>query len=122
MKKLSTGLLALTMAFAVSACAKKPESIAPAYTSTSQYNGWSCKTLSNELQNIDRAYASAADQQNNARSNDIIGVILIGLPVSSLSGDNIAPQIATLKGQREAIRSTMITKRCAGSGDKRPIS
>ncbi|WP_281405000.1 hypothetical protein [Nitratireductor sp. XY-223] len=43
--------------------------------------------------------------------NDVVGVILIGLPVSSLSGDNIAPQIARLKGEKEAIRQAQI-KRC----------
>jgi hypothetical protein len=34
------------------------------------------------------------------------------LPVSSLSGDNIAPEIARLKGEEEAIRKAMIRKNC----------
>ncbi|WP_206598989.1 MULTISPECIES: hypothetical protein [unclassified Pseudovibrio] len=122
MKKISSGLLALSLALIITACAKKPESIAPAYTSTSFYEGRSCKALRSELQNIDRAYTSAAEQQNNARTNDIVGVVLIGLPVSSLSGDNIAPQIASLKGQREAIRSTMISKNCKGAADIQPVT
>jgi len=58
---------------------------------------------------------AAYAQQNQARSNDAVGVFFIGLPVSSMSGGNIAPQIATLKGQQEAVRQTMQKKGCASS-------
>lgn len=39
-------------------------------------------------------------------------MILIGLPVSSLSGDNIAPEIARLKGEQQTIDRVMIQKQC----------
>lgn len=61
---------------------------------------------------VDAALTTTSEQQEEARGNDIAGVILIGLPVSSLSGDNIAPQIANLKGQKNAIEQVMITKNC----------
>jgi hypothetical protein len=105
--------IAAVAATAISAgCAKAPESIAPAYVSTVPYSTWSCKQLGEEAQRIDAAYATAATQQKQARGNDIAGVILIGLPVSSLSGDNIAPQIAQLKGEQEAVHKSMIAKNC----------
>lgn len=110
-KKLLVASAIIALA-AVTGCAKKPESIAPAYTSSSNYTGWSCKALAQEASHLDQAYTVAAEQQNNARTNDIVGVVLIGLPVSSLSGDNIAAQIASLKGQQEAVRSTMQAKNC----------
>ncbi len=82
----------------VSACAKSPASIAPAYVSSVTYSHLSCERLKQEAANLDAALTKASAQQEQARSNDIAGVILIGLPVSSMSGDNIAPQIADLKG------------------------
>jgi hypothetical protein len=105
-------LAALAACAAIAGCAKAPESIAPAYVSTVPYSSWTCKQLGEETQRIDAAYTTAATQQKQARGNDIAGVILIGLPVSSLSGDNIAPQIAQLKGEQDAVRKTMISKNC----------
>jgi hypothetical protein len=98
----------------VAGCAKSPESISAAYISEVGYQSWSCKQLGEEQQRLSAAYSVAAQQQQKARSNDIAGVILIGLPVSSLSGDNIAPEIARLKGEQEAVRKAAITKGCGG--------
>jgi hypothetical protein len=56
-----------------------------------------------ESARLNQALARASTQQEQARGNDTVGVILLGLPVSSLSGDNIAPEIARLKGELEAI-------------------
>lgn len=94
------------------ACAKSPESIAPAYISEVQYQYWSCDQLAAEQQRLSNALSQASLQQENARTNDTVGVILIGLPVSSLSGDNIAPEIARLKGETEATRKASINKGC----------
>ena len=93
-------------------CAKKPESIAPAYVSDYQFQGMTCPQLQQEQARLDAAYAQAADQQNHARTNDTVGVILLGLPVSTLSGDNIAGQIAQLKGQKEAMDRVRASKGC----------
>jgi len=105
-------VLIAAAAIASSSCAKNPESIAPAYVSEVSYQGYSCSQLAQEQERLREAYTVAEAQQKKARSNDIAGVILIGLPVSSMSGDNIAPQIANLKGQQEAVRKSMISKNC----------
>lgn len=94
------------------ACAKSPESIQASYISEVTYQSWSCPQLGEESQRLSAALATASTQQERARGNDVVGVILIGLPVSSLSGDNIAPEIARLKGEQEAVRRTMIGKNC----------
>lgn len=96
----------------IAGCAKSPESISAAYVSEVTYRTWDCQTLAEEQHRLSAAYAVAAQQQEKARGNDVVGVVLIGLPVSSLSGDNIAPEIARLKGEQEAIRKTMIMKKC----------
>lgn len=102
----------IALALFAAGCAKNPESIAPAYVSEVGYQSYSCQQLAQEQQRLNEAYTVAEAQQKKARSNDIAGVILIGLPVSSMSGDNIAPQIANLKGQQEAVRKAMIAKNC----------
>lgn len=99
--------------FLLSGCAKKPESIAASYVSANTYQDFTCKQLAEESQRLEAAYVVAAKQQENARTNDTVGVILLGLPVSSLSGDNIAPEIARLKGERNALYSASRTKGCA---------
>jgi hypothetical protein len=93
-------------------CAKSPESIAPAYVSEMQYQGYTCPQLVDEHTRIGQALTTASEQQENARSNDIAGIVLVGMPVSSFSGENIAPQIAQLKGQYEATRKAAISKNC----------
>jgi hypothetical protein len=94
-------------------CAKAPESISPSYVSDVGYQSWSCEQLGGEQMRISQALATASTQQRKARTNDTVGVIFLGLPVSSLSGDNIAPEIARLKGENEAIIRAMRIKGCS---------
>jgi len=94
-------------------CAAVPEAISPAYVSQVTYSDWSCSQLKNEAIHLQRALAVASEQQKKARNNDIAGIIWLGVPVSSLSGDNIAPQIANLKGHKEAVRVVIAKKGCA---------
>lgn len=112
----------VAVAAALGACAKSPESISASYVSEVGYQAWSCQQLSEETLRLSAAYASAAQQQEKARTNDVVGVILIGLPVSSLSGDNIAPEIARLKGEQEAVRKAMVIKNCAVAAVPPPVA
>jgi hypothetical protein len=103
----------VTLATMMVGCAKSPDSIAPAYVSEVNFQNWDCRQLGEESTRLSQALAQASTQQENARTNDTVGIILIGLPVSSLSGDNIAPEIARLKGETEAVRKVSINKGCA---------
>lgn len=106
-------LMAATMVAAYAgACAPTPESIAPAYVSEVPYRSYTCDQLGEEQARLNQALASASVQQNNARSNDTVGIILIGLPVGSMSGQSIAPQIALYKGQLEAVHRASIRNSC----------
>jgi hypothetical protein len=102
---------AMSMAVLVG-CAKSPDSIQASYISEVGYLSWTCAQLGEETHRLSSALGTASAQQERARGNDIAGVILIGLPVSSLSGDNIAPEIARLKGEQEAVRKALIRKNC----------
>ena len=95
-------------------CAKSPESISPAYVSEMHYRAWTCEQLAQERSRLAAALTTASAQQEQARSNDIAGIILLGLPVASLSGDNIAPEIARLKGERDAVDRASRLSDCAG--------
>lgn len=105
-------ILILAAAAIATSCAKAPESISASYVSEIGYQSWTCEQLSGETLRLSEALSTASTQQNRARTNDTVGVIFIGLPVSSLSGDNIAPEIGRLKGEQEAVRRASITKRC----------
>lgn len=107
MRKLVFAVLALA------GCAKSPESISPSYISDVGYQSWSCEQLAGESLRLHQALAQASTQQQSARRGDTVGVIFLGLPVSSLSGDNIAPEIARLKGESEAINRAQRSKNCS---------
>ncbi|HDZ26272.1 MAG TPA: hypothetical protein ENH65_07135 [Candidatus Aminicenantes bacterium] len=93
-------------------CATKPENITPAYITHLAYTRWTCDQLGEEQTRLVSAISSASDAQRQARTNDIIGIICIGLPVSSLSGANQASNIARLKGELEAMQKAVIQKNC----------
>lgn len=104
--------VAVALCIGVAGCAKAPSSIAPAYVSEVPYHSYTCEQLGQELQRLDAAYAVAAQAQEDARTGDAWGVFLIGVPTSSLSGGNIAPEIASLKGQQVAVQKVIIAKGC----------
>lgn len=105
---LSLGLLLL------GGCAKKPEAIAAAYVSHMQYQAYTCPQLAAEASRLDAALAQVSEAQRNARSGDVAGVILLGLPVSSMSGGNVADQVASVKGQQVAVQQAMNLRNCGG--------
>jgi starvation-inducible outer membrane lipoprotein len=105
--------IAVLAAVSLAACASTPESIAPAYVSEMTYQNWTCDQLSEEMGRLNGAYANVADQQHKARNNDTVGVILLGLPVSSLSGQNVSAQVATVKGNQVAVERSATLKNCS---------
>ena len=59
-----------------------PENITPSYVSPLTYKDYDCDQLGAESVRVADALTSASEQQRTARSNDTIGVIFLGLPVS----------------------------------------
>jgi hypothetical protein len=106
-------LNAVWLAAVLGACAQSPEAIQPAYVSSVPFNGWTCAQLGEEQQHLAEALATASAQQNQARTNDTVGILFLGLPVSSMSGENIAPQIAHLKGEQEAVHRAIVRNSCS---------
>lgn len=106
-------LFVVASAAMVVGCAATPESIAPAYVSDVTYESWSCRQLGEEAARLNAAYTTAADQQHKARDNDTVGILLLGLPVSSLSGQNVAAQVASIKGNQIAVQHAATLKDCS---------
>lgn len=96
----------------LSACAQSPDMIAPAYVSPMNYTSWSCTQIAEEQARLNGALAVASQQQHAARANDTAAVIFLGLPLASMTGANIAPQIARYKGEQEATRLASISRSC----------
>lgn len=92
-------IFALTLAaLTLAACAKGPDAIAPV-SMTGAYDHLSCaraaETLTAERANL----AALSAKQKSAVTGDAIGVFLIGVPVSSLAGEDNEGAIATSKGK-----------------------
>lgn len=100
------------MAVLACGCAMKPESVKPAYISEMTYRDWTCDQLAAEQARLAAALSSACDAQRHARAGDTWGVILLGLPVSTLSGNNQAAEIARLKGELQAVQKAATLKNC----------
>jgi hypothetical protein len=98
----------------LAACAASPESIAPSYVSTVVYQNWSCQQLAEEEGRLHAAYVTAAGEQSDARTTDTVGILLLGLPVGSMTGENVAPQVASVKGQTDAVHQAETLKNCNG--------
>lgn len=107
----------------LSGCAAAPGGIPPSCVSPMNYQSWSCDQLAAEGHRLVSAITHASGRQENARTNDAVGVLLIGLPIGSMSGQNIAPEIGRLKGEHHALYRTAFEKRCPGTeGVQSPAS
>jgi hypothetical protein len=105
-------IAALALCALAAGCARAPERIPAAYISPTNYQSLDCPQLAQEGARIDGALAVASIQQRQARRGDTWGVLLIGLPVASISGENIAPEIARYKGEQAAVRQVSTAKNC----------
>lgn len=105
-------LMLALIAVAPSACAPSPDTIQPAVIPASTYDGYSCSQLRGLKDRIALELESAVSRQQSAATNDIWGVVLIGLPVASMGGGNQAPQIASLKGQRATVSGLLAQRNC----------
>lgn len=104
--------LVLPAILLIAACAKQPDQIAAADIGPNPYLTASCSQLASAnlqlTQNLERLSAA----QKNAASSDTIGVILLGLPVSSMSGNDKETDIAITKGKIQSVESAKLRRKC----------
>lgn len=101
-------------AMGLGGCAAAPEAIPPSYVSPIGYAALTCDQLSVEGYRLREALATASARQDQAHTNDVVGVFLVGLPVGSMVGQDVAYEVARLKGEREALFRAAVEKKCPG--------
>lgn len=91
----------------LTACASRPDAIAPAPVSATEYEGLSCSQLSSMLGEKRDSLREAERQQNRAATGDAIGVFLVLLPVSTVFGSDNEGVVAQYKGEVLALERAM---------------
>lgn len=104
-------LSALLAAALLAGCAASPESIQPVSMGNA-YAGLSCAAASAELATERQRLNAFEAAQRSAAAGDALGVFLIGVPVSSLSGGDQAGAIAASKGKVLALEARV--RACGG--------
>lgn len=95
----------------LAACAQSPGSIAPVSMGAA-YTGLPCRQAAVDLTAERQSLAALESKQKGAVAGDAIGVFLIGVPVSSLTGGDVAGEIAAAKGRVLALDARV--KSCGG--------
>ena len=90
--------LALAALPLLAACAQSPASIQPVSYGNA-FAALSCQQAAAELTTERQTLAALESKQKGAVVGDAVGVFLIGVPVSSLTGNDRAGAIAASKGK-----------------------
>ena len=96
----------------ISACAKQPDQIAAVEVGADSYSRYSCSQLESEKTKISQELENLSARQKSAASGHAWGVLLLGLPLSSMSGGDQEALIAVAKGKVQAIDRQIVAKNC----------
>ena len=114
MSKLIIGCLAA--ASVLSACAKQPSAIAPAEVSRSAFSGMNCNSLRTQLYEVETRLGQISAAQSAEASKDAAwvagGLLFIPVALVAAAGPDHSGDIATLKGQQNALKGQMVASSC----------
>lgn len=99
-------MLGLAAALTLAACAQSPSAIAPAPMGNA-FAATTCDSARAMAANERAVLASLSSAQKGAVVGDAIGVFLIGVPVSSLTGNDREGDIASSKGKLQALEARL---------------
>ncbi len=91
----------------LTACAQGPDSIAPV-SMAGAFDNLSCSKARSLLTAEQATLDALSAKQKSAVTGDAVGVFLIGVPVSSLSGNDVSGQIGTSKGKIVALEARLL--------------
>jgi hypothetical protein len=100
--------LALAALPILAACAQTPNSITPVSLGNA-FAGIDCATASNALVAEQQSLAALSSKQKGAVVGDAVGVLMLGVPVSSLVGADHEGEIAASKGKILAYEARLTT-------------
>jgi len=121
MKKIA----ALSTVLVIGACASSSNEIATSYVSPMQYEDYSCKQISYEMQRVSRRTSEISGVIDKKASNDSaqmgLGLVLFWPALFFLEGGDgpEAAEYARLKGEFDALETVGVQKDC-GIEVKRP--
>lgn len=93
----------------VASCASRPAKIAPVYVSSSEYADLTCEETHAELSAAEERLAALSKRQNSAATTDAFSVLLLGVPVANLTGNDVEGDLALEKGRVEALKRAVTT-------------
>ena len=109
--------VAAAAALMVSACATASADIAPAYVSPVQYSNMTCEQMAAEVNRVQLRATELSGKQDRERTKDQaalgVGLILFAPAALFMIGGDHKGEIATLKGQHNALRDAAAQKGCA---------
>ena len=88
------------------ACTPRPDSIAPV-PMTGAFSSLSCAQASSQLATERQNLAILSEQQNRAATGDAVGVFLLLVPVSKMTGGDKAREVGTSKGKVLALEQRL---------------
>jgi hypothetical protein len=92
-----TSLAAGSLLIFTMACTPRPDSIAPV-SMTGAFDHLSCSKAKEQLGSERVKLASLEKRQNSAATADAVGVFLVLVPVSKLTGGDVAGEVGASKG------------------------
>lgn len=114
-------LSCMTFAIALSGCATHPDSISPRKINPAKYAQGTCTQLEAEHYRLANHLKDLKIAQLDKRTTDTAGVLLIGLPLGSMtSGGTYTEAIEITKGEMVAIQDASSAKACPPY--KHPVS
>jgi hypothetical protein len=112
MRFVFSGLSLAAVAVSLSACASSPEDIKAADVSPAQFDYMTCAQLADYAAGLSATYKLAADQEDDARTQDVIGYVLLQQPLGQQRHPAIPEEIAEVKGRLAALHTLQTSKSC----------
>ena len=106
----------MVVAFVLNGCAKSPESISASYVSPLHYQSFDCQQIEQEYARVSRKAREVAGHQASESTKDAVavgvGAILFWPALFFLIGDDKKEELASLKGEADALEQAAIAKQC----------
>lgn len=104
-------VLTSVVALSIVGCANRPETIRASFVSHEKYTALDCTQLATRMVDTRAELEKFSKMQDGKATGDAVGVFLLGIPFSKLSGDHEG-DVARLKGEVEALDTAQIKTGC----------
>ncbi len=105
-------IAAIMLAGLAAGCAASPGSIEPTPIPDVLYRRQGCAALAEARAQAALDVAIFSREQTSAQTGDAIGVLMFGLPLSSMTGGDVSARLAEQKGRVLAIDKARAAKGC----------